>query len=279
MILAYIVTVVIIIFLAAWLYMIKPAGKKHPLRDKMSRYIYAHRGLHDLSQLAPENSIAAFRRAMTQNYGIELDLHLSADGSPIVMHDRSLRRTVGEDIDITSISDADIKNYQLEGTSERIPFFREVLAEVAGRVPLLIELKVDNNAPLLCEAVIKDLQGYTGVYAIQSFDPRALRYLRKKHPHIMRGQLAGFLRKNGDTLHLVLDFGLRNLLTNFLTKPHFISYRVQDTDKLSVSMCRKLYKPLEFNWTCRRKKHHVTAHKNGAIPIFEDYIPSKKSTS
>ncbi len=279
MIIVYIIFGLMLLSFLSWLIMIKPQRKKHPLEAEMKKYLYAHRGLHDSAQHIPENSMAAFRRAMIQGYGIELDLHLSTDGTPVVIHDTSLLRTAGEGIDITAVHDADIKRYELEGTKERIPFFYEVLNEISGRVPLLIELKVDNNHKELCKATLKALKGYTGVYAIQSFDPRAVRYLRKNHPEIMRGQLSGFLRKNGDDLHRFLDFCLRNLLTNFLTKPHFISYRVQDTKRASMSLCRRLYKPLEFNWTCRKKKHHIIAHKNSAIPIFEDYIPTKKSTS
>ncbi len=279
MIIVYIILGLALLSLLLWAIMIKPQKKKHPLEPEIKKFIYAHRGLHNSAQHIPENSIAAFRRAMIQGYGIELDLHLSADGTPVVIHDTSLLRTAGEGVDITAVPDADIKRYELEGTKERIPFFNEVLNEISGRVPLLIELKVDDNVEALCEATLKALNGYTGVYAIQSFDPRAVRYLRKNHPEIMRGQLAGFLRKNGDDLHRFLDFCLRNLLTNFLTKPHFISYRIQDTGRASMSLCRRLYTPLEFNWTCRKKKHHIIAHKNGATPIFEDYIPTKKSTS
>ena len=270
----YIVISIIIIIFACWVLMIKPAGKKHPYTEDISEYIYAHRGLHNKDEGIPENSMAAFRLAADRGYGIELDLHLSADSTPVVMHDTSLMRTAGKEIDIFTILDTDIKKYPLDQTEERIPFFREVLEETAGRVPLLIELKIDNNNyAKLCEAAICELKDYDGVYAIQSFDPRAVRYLKKKHPWVMRGQLAGYLRKSGDDLQRFLDFGLRNLITNFLTKPHFIAYRVQDTAKPSMKLCRMLYSPLEFNWTCRKKAHHVKAHKNRAIPIFEKYIP------
>ncbi|MBQ3183809.1 MAG: glycerophosphodiester phosphodiesterase [Clostridia bacterium] len=275
MIIVYILLGLILLSLLSWVTMIKPSGKKHPLEAEIRKYIYAHRGLHDKKNGIPENSMAAFRIAAEKGYGIELDIHLSSDGTPVIIHDTSLRRTAGAAINITDIHDSDIKKYTLEGTDQRIPFFSEVLREIEGKVPLLIELKVDNdNYGELADTVLKELEGYVGIYAIQSFDPRAVRHLRKKHPHIMRGQLSGFLRKNGDTLHRALDFGLRNLLTNFITKPHFIAYRVQDTGKASVRLCRALYKPLELNWTCRKRAHHVIAHKNGAIPIFENYIPS-----
>lgn len=276
MIIVYILSGMVLLTLLSWVVMIKPSGKKHPLEQEIKKYIYAHRGLHDKQNGIPENSMAAFRLAVENGYGIELDIHLSADSAPVVIHDTSLRRTAGEDIDITSLPDRNIKKYPLEGTDERIPFFTEVLKCVDGRVPLLIELKVDDdNYKELTDRVLKKLEGYRGIYAIQSFDPRAVNHLRKNYPRVMRGQLAGFLRKNGDTLRRILDFGLRNLLSNFITRPHFIAYRVQDTGKPSMRLCRALYKPFELNWTCRKKAHHVIAHKNGAIPIFENYIPAK----
>lgn len=274
MIIVYILLGLILLTLLTWVIMIKPSGKRHPLEQEIKKYIYAHRGLHKKEDGIPENSMAAFELAVKKGYGIELDIHLSADGTPVIIHDRSLLRTAGTDINIDGIRDRDIKKHPLEGTDERIPFFTEVLKAVDGRVPLLIELKVDDdNYKELTDKVLKELDGYRGICAIQSFDPRAVNHLRRSYPHIMRGQLAGFLRKNGDTLHKALDFGLRNLLSNFIAKPHFIAYRVQDADRPSMKLCRLLYKPFELNWTCRKKAHHVIAHKNGAIPIFEKYIP------
>ena len=274
MVIVYILAGVILSTLMSWLILMKPSGKKHPNEPEMRKFIYAHRGLHDKNIGIPENSMAAFDRAVSEGYGIELDVHLSKDGTPVIMHDPSLLRTAGVDIAVTDIPDRDIKKYPLEGTGERIPLFSEVLTDVDGKVPLLIELKVDSdNYEALCEATVKTLAGYNGIYAVQSFDPRAIKYLRIKYPDVMRGQLSGFLVKSGAELNRFLDFGLRNLLTNYMTKPHFIAYRVKDSRKLSVSVCRKLYRPLEFNWTCRKKAHHVIAHKNGAIPIFEKYIP------
>lgn len=274
MIAVYILTGVIILTLLLWLTAIKPEGKKHINEKEMRKFIYAHRGLHSKEEGIPENSLTAFRRALDSGYGIELDVHLSADKTPVIIHDTSLRRTVGVNIDVTDIPDRDIKNHPLEGTGNRIPFLSEVLSTVSGKVPLLIELKVDkDNYKELTDKVLKELEGYKGIYAVQSFDPRVVKHLRIKYPRVMRGQLSGFLVKSGTKLNRFLDFALRNLLTNFITKPHFIAYRVQDSGKLSISTCRRLYRPLEFNWTCKKKAHHIIAHKNGAIPIFENYIP------
>lgn len=268
----YILVAALIIALPlSWMLMIKPSGKRHPLEERIKKYRYAHRGLHNKNRSVPENSMAAFRLAVERGYGIELDLHLNSDKSLAVIHDTSLKRTAGADIDITTLTDKQVKEYPLEGTGELIPFFEEVLEEVDGRVPLLIEFKTDNNNYMeITERVMDALTDYKGLYAIQSFDPRVIHYLKKHYPRVMRGQLAGFLRRSGDPVNRFLDFGLRNLLTNFITKPHFIAYRVQDSTRPSMALCRKLYKPLELNWTCRKPEQLDIAVKNGAIPIFED---------
>ncbi len=260
---------VIILFFAGWLFMIAPA-KRPKDSEKITDFKYAHRGLHDREKHIPENSMSAFRRAANRGYGIELDLHLTKDNGLAVIHDTSLKRTAGEDTAITELSLAEAMNYSLESTAEKLPAFSQVLREIKGKVPLLVELKVDgNNHVRLCDRVMQELKDYNGSFAIQSFDPRAVRYLKRRYPKVMRGQLAGFLRKSGDDLHHFLDFCLRNLLTNFLTRPHFIAYRVQDTDGASISLCRKFFKAIEFNWTIRNEKQKKTAQNNGAVPIFE----------
>ena len=267
-------TVVILLIIAAlciliWLYMIAPAPTPESAR-RLTGYKFAHRGLFSRPKRIPENSMQAFCRAARRGYGIELDIHLTRDGDVAVIHDTSLLRTAGKDVPVTELSVTEIKSYFLEKTGERIPMLAEVLSEIRGSVPLLIELKVDdNNFARLCDAAMAKLRDYKGEYALQSFDPRAVRYLKKRYPHIIRGQLAGFLRRGGDNLHRFLDFGLRNLLSNFLTRPHFISYRVQDSHEFSISVCRKLFHPPEFNWTIRSAEEMKQAEENGAIAIFE----------
>ena len=97
MIIVYILSLLLLLLFVLWVLMIKPSGKKHPLEQEIKKYIYAHRGLHDKQNGIPENSMAAFRLAVENGYGIELDIHLSADSAPVVIHDTSLRRTAGED--------------------------------------------------------------------------------------------------------------------------------------------------------------------------------------
>ena len=264
-----------LLFFAAWLLMMMPRLKKHPLTGRIHSFYYAHRGLHGGS--VPENSLAAFDLAAKRGYGIELDVHLSGDSNLPVIHDSSLLRTAGTQKYISDLTVSEIKSCFLEGTKEKIPLLEEVLEHIDSKVPLLIELKVDNNnVSKICEAVMAKLKKYRGDYAIQSFDPRVIRYFKKNYPCVMRGQLAGYLRRAGDRLNLLLDFGLRNLMSNFLTRPDFISYRFSDIRSPAMFICRKLYRVTEFNWTLRSQNEADTALSNNAVPIFEDFAPNKK---
>jgi len=99
---------------------------------------YAHRGLHGGG--VPENSLAAFKKAVDSGHGIELDLQLSADGEVMVFHDYTLVRITGESGLLSERSAEELRSLRLSGTDEHIPTLREVLELVDGRVPLLVEI-------------------------------------------------------------------------------------------------------------------------------------------
>ena len=113
---------------------------------------YAHRGYHDKPRI-PENSMAAFRRAIENGFGAELDVHLMRDGHLAVIHDASLKRTAGADVLVEDLTAEELKTYRLEGTDERIPLLEEVLELFQDRTPLIIELKAERgNHAALAEA-------------------------------------------------------------------------------------------------------------------------------
>ena len=162
---------------------------RHPLLRRLRKWKYAHRGLHGNG--VPENSLEAFRHAMENGYGMELDIHLMSDGNLAVIHDASLRRTADADVQIEDLTTQDLAKYSLEGTAEGVPTFRQVLDLVAGKVPLIVELKpMNENHAELTEAACKMLDEYKGLFCMESFDPRCIRWLKKNRPGILRGQLA-----------------------------------------------------------------------------------------
>ena len=112
----------------------------HPQWKMLRAFRYAHRGYHDKPQI-PENSMAAFRRAIANFYGVELDVHLMRDGNLAVIHDASLLRTAGADVLVEDLTTEELKQYRLEGTQEEIPLLSEVLELFENKMPLVVELK------------------------------------------------------------------------------------------------------------------------------------------
>ena len=105
--------------------------------------LYAHRGLHDNASDAPENSLAAFRKAVEKGFGIELDVQLTKDLVPVVFHDFTLKRVCGVDKKVRELTFDQLQELRLCGSDQRIPSFDQVLRLVKGRVPLIIEYKIE----------------------------------------------------------------------------------------------------------------------------------------
>jgi glycerophosphoryl diester phosphodiesterase len=267
------IAVLIIVLLLILLFVFATICRKdHKDFHKLRGFYYAHRGLHGPG--IPENSMLAFRKALEGGYGIEFDVHLMKDGNLAIIHDSSLKRTAGADVLIEDLTVEDLENYRLEGTDEKIPLFSEVLALYNGKAPLIIELKAHGNHAALSEAVCNAMEGYEGVYCMESFDPRVVQWLRKNRPEIIRGQLAeNFLKVKQNPLNIVLKFIMTNHLMNFLTMPDFVAYKFADRNTLGTRICRKFWKLQGVSWTIRTQEDYDTAVKEGWIPIFEYFTP------
>ena len=276
--LAFLATIlsITLVLMALYVFSLAPARRKHALTSEIKKYRYAHRGLFSTEKGIPENSLAAFSAAIENGFGFELDVHLTADKKLAVVHDDSLKRTAGADVLVYASDHAEISKYSLEGTSEKVPQLCEVLELNAGRVPMVIELKVDKgNADELVCAVLKELAGYSGLYCIESFYPDALISLKKRAPEVMRGQLSCNVRREDKSFSKIKNFVLKNLLTNFITRPDFIAYAHEDRDLYSFSLCKALYRPTEFYWTVRDEKTLDIIENMGAGVIFDSFVPKK----
>lgn len=241
--------------------------------EQLRGWSYAHRGLH--GEGVPENSMAAFRAALENGYGIELDLHLLKDGNLGVMHDSLLNRTTGQAGRMEDLVTEELKDFRLCGTEETIPEFSQVLDLIQGKIPLIIELKSDgHNQEQLAQAVCQVLGGYSGVYCIESFDPTCIAAVRRIHPEIIRGQLAENFMKSRSDLSDVMKFAMTHCLGNILSRPDFIAYKFSDRkDSPSVTLCRRLWKAQGVAWTLRSQGEYDLAVAEGWIPIFEGFRP------
>lgn len=265
---------IIIVIVLCLLYVLSTMCRSgHEGVRKLRNWKYAHRGYH--GQGAPENSMEAFRRARSEGFGIELDVHLLADGNLAVIHDSSLKRTTGAEGFIEDLTAMDLGRYNLEGTTQTIPLFSDVLDLCKGRIPLIVELKPErDNFAELCKKTCQLLDTYEGVYCMESFDPRCIYWLRKNRPEIIRGQLSyNYPGKAKNLKEGFLKFLVKNQMLNFLLYPDFIAYGFKDRKGLGNFLARKLWGAQGVSWTIRSQKDLSTSVEEGWLPIFEGFYP------
>ncbi len=201
---------------------------------------YAHRGLFDNESEAPENSLAAFRKAVEAGYGIELDVQLSKDDRLVVFHDATLKRMCGVDGKVWDYTLEELKSFRLLNSNEQIPTFEEFLSVVDGKVPFILEYKLDRAQTRVCELANEVLKDYKGIYCIESFHPLALLWYRKNRPDVLRGQLCEEFFRNdtykGKLLYAILPY----MPFNFLTRPDFVAYNHEHAHNISRRICKRL---------------------------------------
>ena len=228
---------------------------------------FAHRGVHNVY---PENSIPAFEDAINLRLGIELDIHISSDGKLVVFHDDNLRRMTGVNEYIKLLPYSQIREYKLNNTQYGIPLLSDVLALVNGKVPLLIEIKTNNNMKKLVPALKQELSNYKGEVFIQSFDPFALRRCYKLMPNILRGQLSSFFKN--DKLKFYKKIPIKKLLLNKFAHINFVSYNIEN---LPNKYTNKLNVPL-LAWTIKTKEEYDKAKKYANNLIVDNIDLLKK---
>lgn len=246
--------------------------RSHPDVAKFRNWKYAHRGLHDPEK--PENSLAAFRAAVNAGYGAELDVHLLKDGTLAVIHDYDLQRITGREGKVEDLTKEDLSTIHLSGTEQTIPTLEEVLQIFSGKTPLIVELKcAQNNHAALCETVCKLMDGYEGLYCMESFDPRAVNWLRKNRKDIIRGQLSENWMRKELPIPGILKWMLTYHIMNVYTRPDFIAYKYEDRKVFGTEICRKILCIPGVSWTLKNEEEYNTAVKEGWIPIFEGFCP------
>jgi glycerophosphoryl diester phosphodiesterase len=233
----------------------------------LTRRPIAHRGYHDLNRTRWENTLSAFDAAIERDYAIECDVHLSADGVPVVFHDSVLNRLAGRDGFVHDMTAAELAQLNVGGTEDRIPTLAEMLARVRGRVPLVIELKgaEGKDAPAdeggLVAAVARTLDGYDGQAAIMSFDHWLVRRFAVEAPGIPGG-----LTAQGRTLP--------DLEAHFSMLAHsisFVSFSVLDLPNPFVSFVReKLAMPV-ITWTVRNEHAEAATFAHADQMTFEGF--------
>lgn len=247
-----------------------PSCKPHPLAPQFIGRSFAHRGLFNNRTIC-ENSLEAFAFAVDNNYGIELDVQLTADGKVVVFHDDSLLRMCGVEKQVNSSTYRELASLTLGSTDQTIPLFKDVLALVDGRVPLIVELKSTADIAPLCLKTYDLLRKYDGPCCIESFNPLIVDWFRRNAPQIMRGQLATKMGKGGGLAAQANSYALSHLMYNFLSRPHFIAYDQRYRDSCALKLCRALG-AFTVAWTVTKENYVKNAACYDAV-IFEGFFP------
>jgi glycerophosphoryl diester phosphodiesterase len=267
------ILIIVILLIVLYLLAIMPKLKRNPQDKKLDGWLYAHRGLHNNKTEAPENSLRAFELAVEHGYGIELDVQLTKDKVPVVLHDYNLKRACKADFKVSEHTFEELKEFRLFKSQERIPTLKEVLDTVDGKVPFIIELKIPWKAGSLCEAVSKVLKDYKGIYCIESFNPFGLIWYKKHCPKVVRGQLSTDFNREKISGNKLQYFLLKHLLLNFIAKPDFIAYHHIYKTGLSFTICRKIYKVRTVGWTIQTQEEYDNCNKYYELFIFDSFIP------
>lgn len=218
---------------------------------------FAHRGLH--GEAGPENSRAAFEAAIAAGHGIELDVQASADGEAIVTHDYELERLTEGFGAVRTLGAAELGRIRLKGSDETIPALSEVLALIAGRAPLLIEVKSpERRVAGLSRAVIRALDGYQGPVGVMSFNPEVVRRLARLAPQRLRGLVVTEQGKRWRGLWQ-RPFAL------WRAQPDFLAYDIRD---LPSRFAASSGLPV-LTWTVRSAEDRARAADHASQIIYE----------
>jgi len=261
--------IVAALFLLLWLFLIAPRARRAAVKPFLRPY--AHRGLW--GEGAPENSLAAFRRAVEHGFAIELDVQCAKDGTVMVFHDYTLTRMCGKDVKLAELSAEELGACMLGDTDERIPTFREVLEIVDGKVPLLVELKGESGNTALCPAVAAILDEYEGRWCVESFNPLLLRWFKKHRPRAVRGLLSTDLIKEKKSGSKVLNFALSALLLTFLCRPAFHAWDQHYTRRFALRFGIKCLGAASFVYTVKNQADFDRHMAAGNSPIFDEFVP------
>ncbi|MDB5702683.1 MAG: glycerophosphodiester phosphodiesterase [Sphingomonadales bacterium] len=226
---------------------------------------FAHRGLH--GGVRVENSRAAFRAAIALGHGIELDVQVASGGEAFVFHDSVLDRLTAARGPFQARSAGEIDAIKLVGTDESIPRLDEILKIIAGRVPVLIEVKSqERHVAALCLSVRRALEGYTGAAAIMSFNPQVGHWFGENAPRIVRGLV---VTENDETTRVERLKGFARRWGSMLrAKPDFLAYDVRDLPSRFAAAARARGIPV-LTWTVNDATSEQAAFAHADEAIYE----------
>ena len=236
----------------------------------------AHRGLHDAARGVIENMPGAVQAAVAGNFSIEVDIQLTADGEAMVHHDDALGRLTEGSGALLGKSAAELRAVKFKNTAERMTSLDDLLTLVAGRVPLVIEVKshFDGDRKLV-KRMADALASYSGPVVGMSFDPDQVLALREFVPSLPRGIVAQ--RNYDDDYWKKLTREQRDSMLDlrhaFRTEPHFVAFWVNQLPAPAPWIARNIFGCPLLAWTVRTPEQREWAARHADQMIFEGFVP------
>lgn len=236
----------------------------------------AHRGLHDRARGIIENMPSAIDAAIAGNFAIEVDLQLTADGEAMVHHDYELGRLTQGDGELLALTAEQLKQVAFKHTPERMMTLGDLCERVDGRVPLVLEVKSRFNGDRkLVTRMAQVLESYRKPVVAMSFDPDQVLAVRELIPYLPRGIVAERHYDDGEWKRLPTEkvqemVGLRHA---FRTRPHFISYRVDDLPSFAPWIARNVFGCALLTWTVRTPEQRARTARYADQMTFEGFVP------
>ena len=236
----------------------------------------AHRGLHDIARGIVETMPAAAQAAVAGNFAIECDIQLTADGEAMVHHDDALGRLTEGSGALLGKTAAELKAVKFKNTDERMMTLGDLCAMVAGRVPLVIEVKshFDGDRKLV-KRMAEVLTAYSGPAVGMSFDPDQVLALREIMPQLPRGIVAerDYTETDWPEASTEQRRGMTHLRHAFRTRPHFVAYWVNELPAAAPWIARNIFRLPLLAWTVRTPEQRARAAANADQMIFEGFLP------
>lgn len=256
------------------------AARLGPPRPPLDRLAFerpiAHRGWHDKACGRIENTAPAFHAAIEKGYGIECDLQAAADGTPMVFHDAKLDRLVAASGPIAAFSPRSLARFRYKDADEGILSFAQLLEQVGGCTPLLVEVKRNGTTPpKFLESIARQATAYKGPIALMSFDRSTVAALGEVAPKVPRGAVIG-----GRQLIVSLWAAHSRTRTSpaasrlFGAAPEGVGFYAVQVNLVAVArswMSRRAQELPLFTWTVRTSRQRARAARWADAPIFEGY--------
>lgn len=216
--------------------------------NKIKNCTFAHRGLYNYNCI--ENTLEAFKKTVSNNIPIELDVHIIKDNKIVVFHDDNLKRIFGIDMNIKDLTYQELTElclYKANKQKAKIPLLEEVLEMVNGKVPVIIELKYDQKTGKLEKELVKILDSYKGKFYVKSFSPLIVHWFKKNRSNYIRGLLIS--NKNNS---LKTKLASSWFMIKFC-KPDFISCNYRLFNDKRILKCKSKNIPI-LAWTIKDRQ-------------------------